>query len=285
MLLHVSAAGPQARGCFEALGIARMIEKALRSGQDLEVLNALEVAFALPIDKLSMSAVSGLLSDVVATWALEGALASQDAEPRADSPLPQQLASGAAELQETTGEDLLQRAVMSMQAVSILHERRLHAVARHWAMHASQVPSGDAQLFFVHLEELSEHGNSGMAALALSSLALVCSTPRGAVLAQTHDTFSKHVDGLAAAFRSANSELLQAAMFLLRALIRNGHPPHDLPSQLAGTTPVSAQADAAAGEECQKSIPAWVATVFARARTRLVRGERRGVGQRELGAG
>jgi hypothetical protein len=125
VLLQVSESGPQASACFETLGIDAMIEQSLRSEEELEVLNALEVACALPIERLryakialyrpkralsfpkrdlttlahlSMAAIASLLADVVASWAVRGGY---------DEAAP--------------------------EGVSLLHERRLHAIARHWA--------------------------------------------------------------------------------------------------------------------------------------------------------
>ena len=259
VLVQVAATGPQARACFETLGIDLRVEKSLRSDTDLEVLNALEVALALPVERLNMSAIDGLLSDVVATWALGAA--SEEASP---SPAPALLQRA-----ESMSHDLSARGVARAGAVSILHERRLHAVARHWATHASEVPTANARLFFAHLEELSECRDSGLAALAFSALALVCSAPGGAALAQTQATFSKQVERLAAALGSSSREPLLAAISLLRALIRYGQPPGDL-ACLADAGPAP---EDGAGEVGQRTIPEWVANVFARARPRLVRGE------------
>ena len=52
VLVQVSESGPQASACFKTLGIDTMIEQSLRSEGELEVLNALEVACALPIERL-----------------------------------------------------------------------------------------------------------------------------------------------------------------------------------------------------------------------------------------
>ena len=54
-----------------------------------------------------MAAITSLLSDVVASWALRG---SRDAEEG-----------------------------VSQEGVSLLHERRLHAIARHWAKHVYEL--------------------------------------------------------------------------------------------------------------------------------------------------
>jgi hypothetical protein len=68
VLVQVSAARGEARECFETLGIVERIETSLRSSSEMEVLNALELAHALPIERLSTQAIAHLLADVGQCW-------------------------------------------------------------------------------------------------------------------------------------------------------------------------------------------------------------------------
>ena len=128
------------------------------------MINALELAMALPIERLSLNAMRHMLSAVLASWTRammqEDEDAQQDSELQ-DEQLPDELASLSAFHHPA-----------SRATPTILHERRLHALARYVAKRTQEVPADMCQDLLSHVDALRERGDNEYGALALSCLGL-----------------------------------------------------------------------------------------------------------------
>ena len=158
-------AGNEARACFETLAIGRRLEQSLASEASIEVMNALELAMALSIERLSLDAMEHMLSAVLASWS--SAMAEEDAQQAGELQEEQQLQDD----DELASLPAFHHPA-SRATPTILHERRLHALARYVAKRTQEVPADMCEQLLSHLDALRELGDNEFGALALSCLGL-----------------------------------------------------------------------------------------------------------------
>jgi hypothetical protein len=121
----------------------------------MEVMNALELAFALGIERLSLGAMRHMLSAVLESWS--SALDEEDEE------------QGVAAQDESASLAAPQYPARRA-APTILHERRLHALSRYVAKRTGEMPTVMCQELLAHLHALVKRDDHEFSALALSSL-------------------------------------------------------------------------------------------------------------------
>ena len=148
-------AGDSARACFETLAISRRLEQSLASSESMEVMNALELAFALGIERLSLGAMRHMLSAVLESWS--SALDQEDEE------------QGVA-AQDEQGSLAAPQYPVRRAAPTIAHERRLHALSRYVAKRTAEMPADMCEELLAHLHALVMRDDHEFSALALSSL-------------------------------------------------------------------------------------------------------------------
>ncbi len=140
----------------------------------------------------------------------------------------------------------------------------MHAIARYIATRTSDIPQGMADMFVLHLEHLRASRNKALKGLALTTLALLCSSATGAALAQQHASFQKHISTLLRAFVETHTQQLEGGMMLLGALLRHA-------TESGGGCVGAGAAGAGEEEEVGLRMPAWLRSVVQRVRVRLVR--------------
>ncbi len=141
----------------------------------------------------------------------------------------------------------------------------MHAIARYIATRTSDIPQGMADVFVLHVEHLRASRSKALKGLALTTLALLCSSPTGAALAQQHASFQKHIRTLRRAFAETHTQQLEGGMRLLAALLRHAT------ERGGGSVGAGAAGAGDAEEEVGLQMPAWLRSVVLRVRARLVR--------------
>lgn len=104
--------------------------------------------------------------------------------------------------------------------MDFLHERRLTTVAAYWSSPGTRPPDEEGvRELLKHLRELSDRREEAPRRLATSTLAVLCTTPRGARLWRMHPEFTEWAESVVDGVQSTTHDLSIASMHLVLSLV------------------------------------------------------------------
>uniref|UniRef100_A0A7S4UCJ4 Uncharacterized protein n=1 Tax=Guillardia theta TaxID=55529 RepID=A0A7S4UCJ4_GUITH len=229
LLLRTVNISQKAQAAFRGLNLQSILIESFNHPDDVLVLNAIELAWFCPIESLPIEAIYMFLDDAILAW-----------EKRKES------------------ED-------TIPYVSLLHEERLRAVARHWALQDESIPPFMVNQLELHLLDLTNRQETGPVALAISTCAMLCSTKRGVKVFEEMQLSFEITQNLPHFASSTREDLFLAAIVLTENLILNAN----LDSRLENAFKHSQDNVQGLLKEEFQDLPSWLIDLIMTMRKRL----------------
>eukprot|EP00960_Hanusia_phi_P036320 752267-Hanusia_phi.AAC.2 len=199
LLLRTVNISDKALAAFRDLDLQSMLIENFNHPDDVVVLNAIELAWFCPIESLPLEAIYMFLDDAILAW--EKRKASEDTIPY----------------------------------VSLLHEERLKAVARNWALQDGSIPPFMVNQLELHMTDLMNRQETGPVALAVTACAVLCSTKRGVKLFEDMQISVEITQSLSQYISSTREDLFLVALILMENLILHASLESQLESAFTST--------------------------------------------------